>query len=87
MARRPSKTLKKCTLLLGDERVPAEVTEKNVFAIHKLLSGERGYVLTHIETGKAVLRSYLKGKAVEALHDLELELTEEKVHAWHRALA
>jgi len=48
-----------------------DVSKKGLLGIHPPINGGKGYVLTHLATGRAVLLSRLKRDAQEARRALE----------------
>ncbi len=59
------------TLPDGGPTVEADVTKVGLVAIHKALGDARGFILTHVPTGRVVMRLSLKRDAVETRKILE----------------
>ena len=51
--------------------IEADVTRTGILAIHKPAGGGAGFVITHIPSGKVVLRTALKREALALRKELE----------------
>ena len=51
--------------------VAADVSRAGILAIHKPVGGGPGFVLTHVPSGKVVLRTALKREALRLRKELE----------------
>jgi hypothetical protein len=59
------------TLPDGGPTVSADLTKVGLVAIHRALGDVKGFVLTHVPTGRVILRLPLKRDAVAARKELE----------------
>jgi len=57
--------------LFEGPKVKADVTRAGILAIHKPVGGGSGFVITHIASGKVVLRTALKREALRLRKELE----------------
>lgn len=51
--------------------IEADFTKVGLLALHKPLTGGKGYVLSHVPTGRLVLRTRLAKEARDARRELE----------------
>ncbi len=59
------------TLPDGGPTIEADVTKVGLVAIHRALGDAKGFILTHVPTGRVIMRLPLKRDAAEARKLLE----------------
>ena len=74
--------------LADGPEIPMELSKIGILGIHKPVGSAKGYVVTHVTTGKCLLLTRLKRDAVAAQKELEaLDWTDlEKVRAVHEGI-